>query len=357
MTSPEQPYRIGIVGCGSISAVHARAIATQSGAELVSAYSRSGRNLQTFCETFSVKGYTDYDAFLNSDLDIVILCTPNGTHLDYGLPAARSGKHLVIEKPLEISVERGRQLVEACAAHGVQLAVIYQNRFIDSVISMKKQLEAGTIGKLVMARASVKWYRSQEYYRQAPWRGSLRLDGGGALINQSIHTVDLLLWMAGPVASVHAFKATLTHEGIEGEDNLVASIQFENGALGVLEASTSVTPAQNRILELHGTKGTLLLDGNRMQLLTEAVKGDTLGAVDRPAEASGGASSPLAGFSDNHHAEQYRQIIQALSQGSPPPVSGEESLASLSFVESAYLSAREGVPIHPGTLAPVTRSS
>jgi UDP-N-acetyl-2-amino-2-deoxyglucuronate dehydrogenase len=353
MAADTPKYRIGIVGCGTISAVHAQAIRSNDRAVLVAAYSRSSEKLIAFCEQFDLVGYTDYSEFLSSDLDIVVLCTPNGTHLDYGMLAADAGRHLIIEKPLEVSVERGKQLVERCASRGVRLAVIYQNRFIDSVRRMKQALDSGEIGRLVMVRASVKWFRDQEYYHNAPWRGTFKLDGGGVLINQSIHTVDLMLWLAGPVSSVQAFKGTLTHESMEGEDNLVASFQFKNGALGVLEASTSIVPSQNRVIEIHGTTGTAILDGDNFRILRS---GDSVYSVEaneaQSSRVSGGSSSPLAGFSNSHHAEQYRQIFEHLDADLQPPVSGEESMNSLAFVQAAYLSASLKAPLSPDSLNP-----
>ncbi|MCH8494369.1 MAG: Gfo/Idh/MocA family oxidoreductase [Balneolales bacterium] len=349
MTADKQKYRFGIVGCGTIATVHAEAIRSSSRAELVAACSRSAQNLQKFCRKFNIKGYTDYDAFLADDLDAVVLCTPNGTHLDYGLKAADYGKSLVIEKPLEVNIEKGKKLVEYCKDRNVQLAVIYQNRFIAEVRKLKQVIDDGTIGELVMISASVKWFRDQAYYQNAPWRGSLKLDGGGALINQSIHTVDLMLWIAGPVESVCAFKATLTHDNIEGEDNLVASMRFKNGALGTFEASTSITPSQNRKIAFHGTEGTVILDGDVMQIYAEGYNQDEAGKAAEKV-VSGGSSSPLAGFTNSHHTEQYKQIIAQMERGLQPPVSGEESLNALAFIQAAYQSAEQHSPVNPDSL-------
>ncbi len=349
-------YNLGIVGCGTISRVHAEAIRRNNRAELVSACSRSKEKRDSFCKEFGISGHSDYKEFLNSDeLDMVVLCTPNGTHLDYGIQAADAGKHLIIEKPLEITVERGKQLVEHCKSRGVELAVIYQSRFIDDVRRMKQAIDDGKIGQSVMVRASIKWFRDQDYYKSAPWRGSFKLDGGGALINQGIHTVDLMLWLAGPVASVQAYKDTLTHDGIEGEDNIVASMKFRSGALGVLEASTSIVPSQNRIIEIHGTSGTAILDGDNFTILSDedTSDSDAKSEADKKS-ASSGSSSPLAGFTNSHHAEQYRQIFQHLDSGAQPPVSGEESLNSLAFVQAAYMSSEKKTAISPDKLFPFT---
>jgi UDP-N-acetyl-2-amino-2-deoxyglucuronate dehydrogenase len=213
------------------------------------------------------------------------------------------------------------------------------------------------IGQVVMVRASVKWFRDQDYYKNTPWRGSLSLDGGGALINQSIHTVDLMLWLAGPVASVQAYKGTLTHDGMEGEDNLVASMQFKSGALGVLEASTSILPSQNRVIEIHGTTGTAILDGDNFRMFATGDSVDIKGTGNSDyTTATGGSSSPLAGFSNTHHAEQYRNIFKHLDADLQPPVSGEESLKSLAFVQAAYMSAEKQMAVSPDELFPYTSS-
>ncbi|TVQ10461.1 MAG: gfo/Idh/MocA family oxidoreductase [Balneolaceae bacterium] len=355
MQGKSPKYKLGIVGCGSISRIHAHAIRSNERAVLASAHSRTEDSRNAFCEEFAITGFSGYSDFLASDVDIVVLCTPNGTHLDYGMQAADAGKHLIIEKPLEVTVERGKQLVDHCKLRGVKLAVIYQNRFIDNVRKMKQALDDGAIGKVVMVRASIKWFRDQDYYKSRPWRGSLSLDGGGALINQSIHTVDLMLWLAGPVASVQAYKGTLTHDGMEGEDNFVASMQFKSGALGVLEASTSIVPSQNRVIEIHGTGGTAILNGDNLRILEsgDSVSSDGAGNTD-DAPASGGSSGPLAGFSNSHHTEQYRQIFLHLDAGLQPPVSGHESLKSLAFVQAAYRSAEQQAAVSPDRFFPYT---
>jgi len=351
-------YKLGIVGCGNISRVHANAIQANDKIELVSAFSRSDERRTAFCNEFGIAGYSDYGEFLRSDnLDAVVLCTPNGTHLDFGLEAAHAGKHLIIEKPLEVTVERGKKLLQACRSEAAHLAVIYQNRFIESVRKMKKAVDDGLIGRPVMVRVAVKWYRDQEYYRSAPWRGSFKLDGGGALINQSIHTVDLMLWIAGPVASVQAFKGTLTHEGIEGEDNLVASMQFKNGALGVLEASTSIVPSQYRLIEINGTTGTAFLNGDSLRILSGNNDDSTDSSnitekSDAGKQGGSGSSSPLQGLTFDHHSAQYQAIFDHIDEGLRPPVSGEESLNSLAFVQAAYLSADRQTAVSPDEIFP-----
>jgi predicted dehydrogenase len=256
--------------------------------------------------------------------------------LDYGKKAAEAGKHVIVEKPIEVTVKRGKQLIESCEKNGVKLAVIYQNRFLDEAVKMKKLLNEGGIGRPVLASASVRWFRTQEYYNDSSWRGTLALDGGGAVINQSIHTIDLLCWFAGEVESVSALKGTFTHD-IEAEDTAVACLQFKNGAMGVFEGSTSVVPAQKRRIEINGSKGTALLEGDSF---TKLMKGQNPIAED-DGDAKG-ADSPLAGMSAINHQRQFDQILDALTGGGEPVVSGQESLNSLAVVEAIYTSAEKG---------------
>lgn len=338
------PYRIGIVGCGNISGTHAEAIKATRQGKLVAAHSRTRSKLDTFCRKYGIDGYSDYDAFLdNPDIDIVVVCTPSGTHLDYGEAAARAGKHLIVEKPIEVTVERGRSLVDCCRDREVNLAVIYQNRFIEGVRTMKEVIESGKLGRIFMVDAAVKWYRDQEYYDSDDWRGTLALDGGGAVINQAIHTVDLMLWMAGDVESLQAYTGTFTHERMEGEDNAVAALRFTSGAIGVFRASTSIVPPGDREIEIHGEKGTARLSGDSFRLLT----GETDPSGRDEGGEGAGSASPLAGMGVRHHQRQYEQILDAFRTGGQPVVSGEESLRSLAFVRALYESAEREASVAP----------
>lgn len=341
MPLTKEKFGIGIVGCGSISDTHAEAVMKTDHGTLVSAFSRTGKNLDRFVKKFDIEGYRDYKEFLSQkNLHIVVVCTPSGTHLDYGKEAAEAGKHVIVEKPIEINVNRGRKLINHCRDNNVKLAVIYQNRFLDQVIKMKKVLDTGKIGPIFMASGSVKWYRNQEYYTGSSWRGTLDLDGGGVVINQSVHTIDLLQWFSGGVESVQGLKGTFTHKDIEAEDNAVAIFKYKNGAIGVFEASTSIQPPQDRKVEIYGEKGTAILKGDTCQL---KLPGDKESG-DEPGK-SVGAESPLAGMTYANHKLQYDQILKAILQDDKPPVDGEESLQSLAVVEALYRSSEEGRPV------------
>ena len=330
--------KIGILGCGTISSVHAQALKETKNAEAVSAFSRNQENLKRITKEYSLTGYTSLDDFLNdTSIDAVTICTPSGTHLDFAKKAAIAGKHVIIEKPIEVTLERAKKIIEVCKANNVCLAVIYQNRFLSDIVKMKQAIEDGRIGKIFMADAYIKWYRSQEYYNSAIWRGTMNLDGGGVLINQAIHTIDLLIWLAGDIKSVFANVGTFTHRDIEGEDNAVAVLRFTSGAIGVIEGSTSVVPAFKRKIEIHGEKGTAILDGDSFKLLQteEAINKEEVKQSNR------GGSSPLAGFSVEPHKKQFEQISNAILNDKKVAVSGEDSLKSLSVVKAIYESSNK----------------
>jgi predicted dehydrogenase len=328
---------ISIVGCGIISEVQAESIQKTNNARLISVYSRNPENAERVGQKFGVPWSTDWDAFIRDErVEIVSICTPSGTHLDYGKLTAEAGKHVVVEKPIEVNLERGKHLLEICRNYSVRIAVIFQNRFVPDIQRMKQLVHDGELGEIFLASAYVKWFRKQAYYESAEWRGSLALDGGGVLINQAIHTIDLLQWIAGEVESVCGQIGTLTHEGIEGEDNAVAAIRFKNGALGVIEGSTSVQPPQPRRLEIHGSKGIATLTGN-MPNISYASESQQESKEPPQTEPSPGARR---GYSLKPHQRQFEAIVEAIKANQDPPVSGDESLKSLAIIQGIYESAR-----------------
>lgn len=336
--SVSEVIQFGIVGLGNIASTHARAILNHESGSVAAASSRSVENRQKFSNEFGVPVYETFEELLSHrSLDAVTICTPTGTHLEYGVKAAEAGKHVVIEKPIEVNVEKGRRLIDSCRQNGVKLAVIYQNRFSAGAVRVKEVLKKGLIGKPFMARAAVKWFRDQEYYHSSNWRGTLNLDGGGAVINQAVHTIDLLTWFLGEAEAVSAYKGTFTHEDIEAEDNAVAIIRFKSDAMAVFEASTSIVPAQPRKIEIHGTKGTVILTDDEVVVLSGS--GSEQSDKEDKQESGSGAKDPLIGLGFQNHALQYAQIIHTIKTDGEPVVSGEESLQSLAVVESIYRSS------------------
>jgi len=339
--------RFGIVGAGLIASVHAQALAGIDQAELRAVYNRSPARGKAFADRFNVPWYDDYDRFLTrDDLDAVIICTPSGTHADFAIPAAEAGKHLVVEKPLEITVERCGLIIEAARENGVLLAVIFQNRFKDAVQVTRQALEEGRFGRLVLGDAHIKWRRPTEYYQG--WKGTQQYDGGGALMNQGIHTIDLLQWMMGPVEEVCGYVDTRVHR-IEVEDVGVATLRFRSGALGVIEGSTALYPGLDERLGIYGEDGSIEIEGSR--ILTWRFKDER--RDDRKtraigAEVEGGGSSSPGGIGIENHRRQLTAIVSGILERSTPPVPGEEAMKSVAIVEAIYTSSRTGKPYRFG---------
>ncbi|MFQ6115860.1 MAG: Gfo/Idh/MocA family protein [bacterium] len=330
--------KIAIIGWGTISHIHAQAILSSQHCELCCVYSSSVDKNDQIKANYSVQVFNNYDELLKSDLvDAVAICTPSGAHLNFAVKAANAGKCVIIEKPIEVTLARAQKIIEACHRNNVTLSVIYQNRFSDAVIRIKDILKENKLGKIFYASGYVKWYRSQDYYDSGKWRGTIALDGGGALMNQAIHTIDLLVYLVGDIKSVCGFASTFTHERIEVEDSAVASLRYENGAIGVFEASTSIKPAQARRIEIHGENGTIILDGD---LLTVTI--DDKREVENFSKPKTRAGLTPSGYDIMLHQRQYDEIAAAIQHETSPMVNGEESIKSLAVVNAIYESNRTG---------------
>lgn len=337
---------IGIVGAGLIGKVHAEALAAIDRAELQAVYNRNIERGKAFADQFSVLWYDNYDRFLaRHDLDVVIICTPSGTHADFAISAAEAGKHLVVEKPLETTVARCTQIIEAAEEHDVTLSVIFQNRFKDAVLATRTALEEDRFGRLVLGDAQVKWSRPEEYYQG--WKGTKLYDGGGALMNQGIHTIDLLQWMMGPVEEACGYVDTRAHR-IEVEDMGVATIKFQSGALGVIEGSTALYPGLGERLGIYGTDGSVEIEGNRITTWKFREKRDRdLEALSIGVETAGGGSSSPGGIGIENHRRQLAKIVEAIQRGEAPPVSGREATKSVAIIEAIYASSQARRPFRP----------
>ena len=339
-------FGFGILGLGMIAEFHAKAIAAMTGGSLVACCSRSDEKAKEFGDRFNCAAYSSVDEFLNHEgLDIVTICTPSGFHLEPALKVIEAGKHLIVEKPLEVTLERCDRMIEAAEKKGVTLAGVFPSRFHEVAGTIRKAVEAGRLGRLTLGDAYVKWFRTQEYYDKGVWRGTWEYDGGGALMNQSIHAIDLLQWFMGPVASVQAAAGTLAHERIEVEDTAAAVLRFKNGALGVIEGTTSVFPGFLKRIELSGDKGTVVLEEEDLKLwqFAEEESGDSeiREAFLSKTTSGGGASDPGAiGF--HGHQLQFEDLCRALASGGSPLVDGREARKSVEIILAVYESDRTG---------------
>ncbi len=338
-------FGFGIVGCGMIARFHAKAIAELPNARLVALHSRSPVNATKVMEAAGAKCdvYADLAQMLRRpDLHLVTICTPSGAHLEPAVAAAAAGKHVVVEKPLEITLDRCDRIIDACDKHRVRLCTIFPSRFADANQALKKAVETGRFGRLTLGETTCKWWRPQSYYDEGGWKGTKALDGGGALMNQAIHNVDLLLWMMGPATQVAGFTATLAHERIEVEDTAVACLRFKNGALGVIQATTSVYPGLPKTIAVHGDKGSVVVEQEdilRWDFTPETPEDTaTRARFAQKVGASGGSSNPAA-ISHEYHRRQLADFLAAIETGRPPLVDGREGRRAVELILAIYQAA------------------
>ncbi len=329
-----RPIGIGILGCGNVAKIHAEAILRVPALKLISACSDTRQTAERLASRYGVPASNDLDSFLaDPALQAVTICSPSGTHGELGCAVARAGKHVLVEKPIDVALEKADALIQACERAGVRLGVAFQSRHLDAPRLLKSTVESGRLGKSVMASAYIKWYRTADYYASAAWRGTLAMDGGGVLINQAIHTVDLLNWIAGPVARVTAFAGRRVHPQIEGEDTLVATLLFSNGALGVVEAATSAYPGFKRRIEITGTEGTIVLDGDNLTVWS--LRDGSSGPKSSAGDVSNGSADPMA-IDCEGHRRVLADFAEAIRSGRKPLVDGHEGRKSLELVRHLY---------------------
>ncbi|MDG3003125.1 Gfo/Idh/MocA family protein [Paludisphaera mucosa] len=341
-------HGIGIIGCGMIAEYHTRAINEIDGARVVAAYSRTRMNAEKVAGLagHDCRIYDDLGAMLRQpDLDVVCVCTPSGAHMEPAVQAARAGKHVIVEKPLEVDLARCDVIIKSCDDAGVRLCAIFPSRFSPANRRLKEAVDAGRFGRLTLGDSHVKWWRTQEYYDSGGWRGTWRLDGGGALMNQAIHNVDLLSWLMGDVDSVVAHTAMLTHLRIEVEDTAVASVRFRNGALGTIQAATSAYPGLSKRIEIHGDRGSARVEQDDLTLwdFQEKIPSDNiiLAAIAGRSGVNSGASDPR-GIAHVGHRDQIADFLAAIDEDRPPFVDGREGRRSVEIIRAIYRSAREG---------------
>jgi predicted dehydrogenase len=334
-----------------IARFHARALAEVPGARIVALADSDLPRARKLADELGLGDniYPDTAPLLaRRDVDIVIVATPSGVHMEPAVAAAQAGKHVVVEKPLEVTLEKCDRIIAACDRNGVQLCTIFPSRFADANRTLKAAVDAGRFGRLTLGETTCKWWRSQAYYDQGGWRGTKALDGGGALMNQAIHNVDLLLWMMGPATHVTGFIDRLAHERIEVEDTAVACLRFQNGALGVIEATTSIHPGLPKTIAIHGDRGTAVIEQE------DVLRWDFEPETDADREvrarfahkvgASGGSSDPAA-ISHVYHARQLTDFVQALQTGRKPLVDGREGRRAVEVILAVYQSAATGRPV------------
>ena len=342
-----EKLRFGIVGCGVIGPVHAEAIASLPDAHLVSVVDINPEQAQKLAGEYGATPYTQLQHMLDSEqVDVVIICTPSGLHGELACQVMRSGRHVIVEKPMEITREAIEEMLRVQQATGVKLAVISQHRFDPASLQVHALVEEKAFGRLVLGNAIVPWWRSQEYYDSGDWRGTWKLDGGGVLMNQSIHSVDLLQWLMGPVKSVYGYTDTLVHR-METEDVAVAVLRFDSGALGTIAATTGAYPGVTTRIEIFGDKGSAVIENDSLSYLhlarddKEAISSYGVAPQESKQHAEiGSTSQNPAAVSASSHALQIAGMIRAIREDGTPLVDGYAGRHPVEIILSIYESAR-----------------
>lgn len=369
---PVQPparLRTALVGCGVIGRQHARVIASNDDTDLVAVIDVAEPAATALADTVAAELHRPRpaihtslgDALVGERIDVVVICTPSGLHSDLAVEALNAGKHVIIEKPLDVDLPSARKVskaAEEASSRGQVISVISQHRFDRASIAVASAIDAGRFGRVTSAVASLAWWRSQDYYDSGQWRGTWDMDGGGAVMNQGVHTVDLLLWFLGRPMEIHAHTALLAHESIEVEDTAVATIRFESGALAVLHCTTAAYPGLTARLQVHGNRGSAVIDNDRLVYFHSAANDPDVASVPSYGLAGAGnqaldevgerdASANASGADDlqTAHQKQYENVVDAIRTGSPTLVGLGEATAALATVRALYVSATLGTPV------------
>jgi len=337
-------FHVGIVGTGNISRTHLRAAREVENLKVAAIYGPLTEEARKLAAEFGAVAYTDWNSFLDHrPMDFTAIGSPSGLHAGQGIDAARRGLHVLVEKPIDVTVEKAGALIQICKGNRRQLGVFFQDRVKTDILRLRRWIQQGLLGKPLLVSAQIRWYRPPEYYAGSDWRGTWALDGGGALMNQGIHTVDLLLWLLGPVRWVFGGTATQLHS-IEVEDTVTAVMEFANGALGTLEASTAAYPGYPRRVVISGTEGTVVLEHDRLvtvDLRHPPEDAAPSGEGDSNQSASSAVVSDIRG-----HRLLLENFLQAIQGTAPVCCSGEEGLQSVALAQAVYASARSKTAVH-----------
>lgn len=333
----------GIIGAGMISRWHADSIKDIDGAFVAGVTDNNMENAEKFAKEYGCKVFSSVDEMLkSSEIDVVSICTPSGLHAEFAVKAAKNGKHFVVEKPMAITNEQIEDIKCACEENNVKGAVISQLRFTEAVQKAKKAIRDGRLGKIVLGDIYMKYFRSDEYYKSAGWRGTWAMDGGGALMNQGIHGIDILQYLVGPVKSVYANCKTLARD-IEVEDTANIMVEYENGAIGVIQGTTSVSPGYPRLIEICGTKGSIALTEDAI------TRWDIEGEEIELDDASGATNfKDPSGFTNDNHKMQIADLVEAIKEDRKPIVDIYEGEKAVKIILSAYESSREERKVYIG---------
>ena len=343
-------YGMGVIGAGMIGNFHAQAIKGMPNAELIAVCEQVPERAKTFAAEHGGTAYTELEQFLRDDrIEVVTIATPSGLHGDPAIAAARFGKHCIVEKPIEITLEKIDRILEAHAEAGTTIGGIFNMRFEQTAKLFKQAVTDGRFGRLAFGMAYGPWWRDQAYYDNGGWRGTWQIDGGGALMNQVIHTIDMLQWLMGPIRQVCAYTRTLCHQRIEVEDTSAVAVEFRNGALGTIACTTSMWPGHFRIVEVAGDQGTVAMADQKFMFWQFAKETDEDARIREQflsfPTVSTGAANPSAGMTAEPHRANFADFLAALDAHREPPISGHEARKAVQTILAIYESARTGKPV------------
>lgn len=341
MTKEKLPVRFGIIGCGIIADIHAKGIMNTEEAELAAVFDTKRESAVKLTETYGGDVCDTLEELLaREDVEVVCICTPSGMHAEQTALVARAGKHVLVEKPMAIRLDDVERMIEVCAENRVLLATVFPRRMSPQARYARQVIQEGRLGKLSLCSAYVMLYRDQAYYDSAGWRGTWAMDGGGAMMNQGIHTVDMLQWLVGPVASLTA-KAKAVLRKIEVEDTVIAALEFASGALGVLEITTTACDGKGQRLVIHGDKGVLVIEEDTIVSLE--IDGQQIQLPE---------FEPFKVIPDGHRL-QIRDMAHAVREGRQPVITGKDGRHSLEIILGTYEASRQRKEIELQTGTPV----
>lgn len=328
-----------IIGTGVIAKYHALAIGLNPNAQVVAVCDMNEARAKEFAaEHHAPKVFCDYHELLKDpEIHAVSICTPSGTHGEISIAAAKAGKHILCEKPIETKKEKIDELIREVEAHNVKMDCVYQRRYQEVPAKVKAALDSGVFGKVLMASVYMKYWRSPDYYKSAGWRATWEFDGGGCLMNQGVHGIDLICWFMGGVKKVNAITRTQLHN-IEVEDAAVAVVEYNNGAIGVIEGATCVNPANNCCFEIHCENGTISFDDEGV--LRWVLNGEEV-AVDGVAGEAGAKSDPTK-LSENGHSPMVNDLVSSILNDTEPSIGPKEARKAVDTILAIYQSSREG---------------
>ncbi|GAA0395269.1 Gfo/Idh/MocA family oxidoreductase [Streptomyces luteireticuli] len=353
----------GIIGCGSIGGFLGRLLTRRDGeladrARLVAVAGRNPAPVRALAAELGCEALDVADLLARPDVDAVVVCTPSGTHAELGTAALEAGKHVLLEKPVDVCRDAVERLLATARRTGRTVGVVSQRRFDPSARLARAAVQDGALGRVTSVLIEVPWWRGDAYYADGTWRGTRALDGGGALINQAVQAVDLAMWLAGPVEEVAAHTALLAHHGLEVEDVATASLRFAGGALGALLATTAAYPGRTARIAVHGDRGSVVIDNDELAYFHAAQDGEQATAygaygagnqadAHRPSLAADGARDSI-GLLYQPHRDQLADFCDAIAAGRSPLVDAEAGRRALDVVLAVYASARTGRAVRPG---------